>query len=601
MRTLVTDVTSSVEQWIAAFERALHEKDSALLAELFLADGYFRDNGALTWDYRQFHGLAQFTQLLLDLDANRPRNLRVAKGWPAPHVTADATPFITAFVDFDTTWGGGVAVLSAVPDGSVPSEIRARALFTRLEGVHDPEPAHDPNAHRPLATVDPEPWWEYRARRRQFLDAEPEVLVVGAGQAGLMTAAHLDHLNVATLVIDRNARVGDNWRLRYASLYLHNPTAMNGFPFLPYPEHLPEYLPKDVVGDWLETYARYLDLNVWTEIEFTGATYDDAAGHWRATVCGADGSTRELYPKHIVQTTGVTAGKANVAKLDGIERFAGDVLHSTQFPGADTYAKGAAIVVGMGSSGHDIALDLYQRGFEVTMVQRSPVLVQNVDTANLAYAAYFDGVTPTEVVDIQYGVGLINPLRIAASKAYHQFAKEKDAELLEGLRKAGVILGDGPDGAGWLAEYLRTGGGYYLDVGASDVIVEGGIKVVQLSSITDFIEEGAQLDDGSVLKADLVVIASGYQNRIVEVAAQFGTDVADKLGAIARLDSEGEWTNMWRPTAQRGLWFNGGGINQVRPNSKVMALLIKADLLGLVPDAVHDEHEVMPLEIGARQ
>ncbi len=115
------------------------------------------------------------------------------------------------------------------------------------------------------------------------------------------------------------------------------------------------------------------------------------------------------------------------------------------------------------------------------------------------------------------------------------------------------------------------------------MIIEGGIKILQADRIVEFVDRGAQLDDGAVLEADLVVLATGYLNRRVEVAEQFGDEVADRVGDVARLDEEGEWANVWGQTGQRGLWFDGGGINQIRPGSKLLALLLKADLLGLIP------------------
>jgi hypothetical protein len=126
------------------------------------------------------------------------------------------------------------------------------------------------------------------------------------------------------------------------------------------------------------------------------------------------------------------------------------------------------------ASAHDIAEDLCTNGVAVTMLQRSPVVVNNIETANLAYAGYIDPTIPTELVDIRYGIALINPLRERASKQYHQFAKDLDSELLRGLAAAGLQLGDGIDGKGWLDLFLRTGGGYYLNKGASEMIVAGG-------------------------------------------------------------------------------------------------------------------------------
>jgi putative flavoprotein involved in K+ transport len=411
------------------------------------------------------------------------------------------------------------------------------------------------------------------------------VLVVGAGQAGLVAAAHLEQLGVSVLLAEANERVGDNWRNRYDSLTLHNPVEMNGFPYLPFPRHFPEYLPKDTMGDWLETYARYLDLNVWTSTRFLTGTYDEPARRWTATLRRGDGTERVIRPAHIILATGGIGGQPAVPELPGLASFTGPVLHSSQFASPADHPVSKAIIIGTGTSAHDIALDLYEAGVDVTMVQRGLVVVNNVDTANLAYAGYIDPSIPTELVDIRYGIGLINPLREAASRQYHQFAKGLDAELLKGLEAAGLRLGDGVNGQGWLDLFLRTGGGYYLNKGASEVIIDGGIKILQFDRITEFVANGAQLDDGTVLQADIVILATGYQNRNVDVAEQFGAEVAARVGEIAKLDAEGEWAPLWGQTGQRGLWINGGGINQIRPGSQRLALLIRADLDGLIPDS----------------
>lgn len=575
-----------VKRWLADFERALATRDRAVLDQLFCEESYLRDNGALTWDFRQFHGRdAVAATLFAVLEEIKPANLHVSADWPAPHLLGEGeAAVVEAFFSFDTAAGHGIGLLNGMPDEGSPYGFTARALYTRLEGLNtvDP-PVRHPRGYGYTPSQPGETWAEHRERRRQFTDRAPEVLVVGGGQAGLVTAAHLTQLGVSALVVDKNERVGDNWRKRYDSLALHNPVEMNGFPYLPFPAHYPEYLSKDQLADWLEIYARYLDLDVWTSTEFAGAERDEAAGHWRATLRTPDG-TRELRPAHIVLATGGIGGKPSIPALPGLSSFEGQVVHSTAFTGGGSYQARKALVVGVGSSGHDIALDLYNHGVDVTMVQRSPVIVNNVETANLAYASYFDG-TPADLVDIRYGIALINPLRTAASKQYHQMAKQLDAELLRGLEAAGMRLGDGHDGAGWLDNFLRSGGGYYLNVGASEVIVDGGLKLLQADRIGEFVGNGARLEDGSVVEAELVVLATGFQNRKVEVAEQFGEDVAERVGDIARLDGEGEWANMWGQTGQPGLWFNGGGINQVRPGSQRLALLVKADIDGLIPSS----------------
>lgn len=582
------DTLRATQFWLREFESALEAKDSEALAALFVEESYLRDNGALTWDYRQFHGRPAVIDTLLSLAGEvKPRNLRISESWPAPSLIGEGDDLLVeAFFDFDTVGGVAIGVINGIPDEDSPCGFAARALYTRLESLHDVD---DPERHPGGEGYEPrhpgETWGEHRERERQYVEGEPEVLVVGAGQAGLTAAAFLQYLGVRTLVIDKHERVGDNWRTRYEALSLHSPVEMNVFPFLPFPRHYPEWLGKDTMGEWLEIYARYLDLNVWSSTEFRGATYEEDGGRWSATVSREDGGERILHPLHIVHATGGIGGKPAVPELPGLASFSGKVMHSSEYTRADDYDARHAIVVGVGTSAHDIAHDLHNHGINVTMVQRSPVVVNRVETANLPFTDYSDPNISAELVDIRYGIGLINPLREAGSRAFHKMAKQLDADLLAELEAAGMRLSDGVNGQGWLDLFLRNGGGYYLDKGASSVIAAGGIKILQFERIVEFVNTGARLDDRTILEADLVVLATGYQNRQTEVTEQFGTDVAERVGKIARLDDEGEWSTMWGQSGQRGLWFDGGGINQIRPGSRVLALLVKADIDGRIPES----------------
>ncbi|WP_419827161.1 flavin-containing monooxygenase [Sphingomonas sp.] len=583
-----TGIKAGARDWIAALEKAIEASDEAGLKALLCDPAYLRDNGALTWDYRQFHGLDAVASTLVSIAGEiRPRNFRLSEKWPAPHLMETGeTAYIEAFFDFDTRHGSGVLVMNAVPVADAPGGMKARAIFTRLEGLNSIE-QHVPHPRgRGYTQAFPgQTWKQHRDALRLHEDREPDVIIVGAGQSGLTTAAHLRTFGVSVLVIDRYPRVGDSWAKRYDALALHNPVEMNGFPFLAFPPHYPEYLSKDLMGEWLDLYARYMGLNVWSETEFCGARFDNRDGRWTASVRHANGTERELRPAHIVLATGGIGGKPHLPQLPGLNTFSGPVLHSSQYTKVADHKIKKAIIVGVATSAHDIARDLTESGVEVTMFQRGPVVITNVATANLAYAGYLDPETPTALVDLRYGIGLINPLRERASQAYHKMAKEKDRDLLDRLATAGLRLGDGVDGQGFLDLFLRTGGGYYLNTGTSELIANGSIKIEQFEHIETFVPEGARLHDGTIVEAELIVLATGYQNRKTEVATAFGEDVAERVGDIARLDAEGEWASMWSQTGQRGLWFNGGGINQMRPGSERLALLIKADLDGLIPDA----------------
>jgi len=155
-------------------------------------------------------------------------------------------------------------------------------------------------------------------------------------------------------------------------------------------------------------------------------------------------------------------------------------------------------------------------------------------------------------------------------------ARSLDKPLLEALERAGFRL-DHDDPTGWQFKYLTRGGGYYFNVGCSDLIVEGKIPVVQFSDIDTFVAEGARLRSGKLIPAELIVTATGYLNLEHLVRQLFGDAVAERVGPVWGIDEEKqELRNMWMPTGQPGLWFIAGSFAQCRIYSKYLALQIKA-------------------------
>jgi putative flavoprotein involved in K+ transport len=130
--------------------------------------------------------------------------------------------------------------------------------------------------------------------------------------------------------------------------------------------------------------------------------------------------------------------------------------------------------------------------------------------------------------------------------------------------------------------YLRRGGGYYFNVGCSELIINGQIGLIQFSDIERFVAEGARLRDGSILPADLLVLATGYKNQQEAVRLYLGDAIADRIGPVWGFDDGGELRNMWRQTAQPGLWFTAGSLAQCRIFSRYLALQIKAIEEGLL-------------------
>ena len=206
-------------------------------------------------------------------------------------------------------------------------------------------------------------WLDLRKASADYADRDPTVLVIGGGQSGLCIAARLKQLKVDTLIVDREPRIGDNWRKRYHALTLHNQVQVNHLPYMPFPPNWPTYIPKDKLANWFEAYVDGMELNFWTGTEFEGGSYDEKEGRWTVTLRRADGSKRTMHPRHVVLATGVS-GIPNWPDIPSLKNFAGTVLHSSRYDDGENWKGKRALVIGTGNSGHDIAQDLYSSGAE---------------------------------------------------------------------------------------------------------------------------------------------------------------------------------------------------------------------------------------------
>ncbi len=159
---------------------------------------------------------------------------------------------------------------------------------------------------------------------------------------------------------------------------------------------------------------------------------------------------------------------------------------------------------------------------------------------------------------------------------------EVDGALLKALEERGFRLWAGEDNTGFQMMYLRRGGGYYFNVGCSELIISGAIDLVQYADIDRFVPAGVRMRDGQIREAELLVLATGYHNQQEAVRRYLGDTVAERVGPIWGFDEGGELRNMWRRTPQPGLWFTAGSLAQCRIYSRYLALQIKALEAGLL-------------------
>ena len=586
MALALEPIAAAVGNWLAEFERALAQPDDRPLGSLFHAESHWRDVLALTWEIETVSGRdAILRELRAHAARARPRGFRIDPRRAEPrHVTRAGARTIEAFFTFETVEGRGSGVLRLTPQDGDEEQTKAWTLLTALDELkgYEEGAGGSPLGAKAHARDFRGPnWLDLRKAAGEYADRDPVVLVVGGGQAGLCAAARLTQLGIDTLIVDRGKRIGDNWRNRYHALTLHNQTQVNHLPYMPFPPNWPTYIPKDKLAGWFEAYVESMELNYWTATEFEGGRWDEREGRWVVRLRRADGGLREMRPRHLVMATGVS-GIPSLPEIPSLRNFAGTVLHSSQYEDGEAWRGKSALVVGTGNSGHDIAQDLYSSGAKVAIVQRSPTLIVNVEpSAQIPYALYDEGPSLEDCDLITVSV----PLALArqSHKLITEQARKLDRALLDALERVGFRLDFGEDGTGWQFKYLTRGGGYYFNVGCSDLIAEGRIGLLQNSEIDAFVAEGARLRSGETLAADLVVLATGYKGQEFLVRKLFGEEIAAKVGPVWGFGKGQELRNMFMRTPQPGLWFIAGSLAQCRIYSKYLALQIKACEVGLLP------------------
>ena len=576
LEKLTPSAEDTATQWVDAFDRALAGVDQGELARLFLPDCHWRNLFGISWHFATFSGgeklCGELSQRASEVHA---ANFRLDTAALAPRKTVIAgREVVEAIIRFDTVNGPGIGAIRLVqPPQAAPVAwtISTSLDFDRICGARLRDSAPESQT-RDFAGPD---WSEARQAEIAFADRDPDVLIVGGGHAGISAAVELGRIGLDALVIDKGLRIGDNWRLRYHGLKLHNKTPVNHLRYLPFPPTFPEYIPKDKIANWLESYVDIMEVNFWTGTSFDGADYDEGSRRWAARVRRTDGGARTLRPKHIVIATSVS-GTPNIPTIATLENFKGTVLHSSQFKGGQQWTGRKAVVLGTGTSAHDICQELHAHGAEVTMVQRSPTMVVNVEPAQLYDQSYLGDGPPIETRDV-LNSGLPLPVIKDAHKLITHEVKRRDAALLARLEQAGFRLEFGEDGTGWPLKFRTRGGGYYFNVGCSELIADRKIRLIQAGDIKQFSAGGLQLADGSTLQADLVVLATGYKGLDHVVNSLFGKDVAERVGPIWGFDAAtSELRNMWSRTGQPGLWFTGGAFSQCRIYSRTIALQIDA-------------------------
>ncbi len=575
-----------IADWLSRFDEFASNGHVAGAVELFLPDAFWRDIVAFTWNLHTAEGRDAIHDMLQTcLGSVKPA------AWRPSGPAREMDGVVEGGFSFETGIGRGTGILR-LKDGL------CWTIMTTLVDLKGHEEAV--RHRRPIGLEvneyrrGRESWGERRQRDAEEIGVtrQPYCLVVGAGQCGLALGARLKQMNVSTLLIDRLDRPSDVWRNRYDTLVTNSPSGADHMPYMPFPDNWPVFPSKDQVANWLDAYASTMELDIWCGTECRHAAFDETRDEWVVDVVRG-GQAMTLRPKQLVFAAGFF-GPPHVPVFPGAADFTGEQIHSAAFRSAHAFRGKRCVVVGADVSGHDIAASLWEAGADVTLVQRSPTIIVRRDALmGLFQELYSDaaadrGLT-AEKADLLMASLPLRPMTQQHIKIFAEI-RRRDAGFYRRLEQAGFQLTDGEDHSGFLPQLYRRGAGYYVDVGASELIMDGSIKLRSRVEIDALTEDGLRLSDGTTLPADAIIYATGYDRAKLPAWQILGDDVRDAVGRLWGYGSgvrgdpgpwEGELRNVWKPTAQRGLWFHVGGFLHSRFYSRALALQIKAREAGV--------------------
>lgn len=577
-----------LQEFLTSFGAALEARDIDRVLDHFADDSYWRDFVSFTWNMITLEGKPAIREMLeTRLEDVQPSDWTIDES-VQPRSDGGLTE---GFLRFSTDVAHGYGYI----------RVRDGKIWTLLTTMQDLKGFEEPGSlSRPFGLVQDEqigePTWTDRRDAEQAeigVTRQPYVLIVGGGHSGIILGARLRQLGVPFLVIEKNERAGDNWRKRYKTLQLHNPIWENELPYLSFPDNWPIYMNKDKFADWLESYTKVMELNYWGGSEATGARFDEETGTWDVEI-DRGGQKVTVQPTHLVMATGSHATPI-IPDIPGRDVFQGVQEHSSQHAGPDGTEGKKVVVVGSGTSAHDIAAACAAYGADVTMIQRSPTYVVKPDSFNehvlgalYSQEAAERGVTP-EKGDI-LGASLPYALFFDVQKMAVDRIREIDEEFYKQLEDTGFLLDFGPRGSGLFGRALTGVNNYYIDVGAAQMIIDGRLKVASGSGVKELKEDRLVLDDGREIPADVIVWATGFTDMRSATAKLISPEVADRIGEVWGIGSglgtdhgpwEGELRNMWKPVAQDNLWFHGSLIAHARSFSRYLALQLKARQEGI--------------------
>ncbi|KAL4790051.1 monooxygenase [Aspergillus venezuelensis] len=612
-----------LDQINAAFVR----RDAKALESCFFApQAYWKDELALTWHLRTLNRPGTIAGGLLETSRLRRIDFDTEGGVRVDGTAAfvPATPvlqFIDCPIVFKTKSPAalcrGKAVLLPVAEDNNRQEMTWKiwVLSTRLESL-DIHPENEVLLQSPRRPLD----------NYQSEDFETDVFIIGGGNSGVALSARLKTLGVESVIVDRNARPGDNWALRYDCMKFHIPTSFCHLPYMHYGKELqiPHLLTRDELASQVRGYVETFNLNVINSAQIQWTEYDEANKKWTITFQTPTGRCKAVS-RHLVMATGIGSQKPYIPQIAEPHLYKGISLHSAGYNNATLLKKQGAqsvAIIGSANTAFDILTDCHAAGLKATMVARSPTYIVPLDyLCHEASLGAYDA--DLEAADKMF---LSLPSVIDGQLARNLFAAFASAEpdRYTALKAAGFPALDSSDpSCALIHNLLERAGGHYVDVGGTKLIENKQVGVKAGVEPTGYTASGLRFSDGSYLDVDAVIWCTGFSDAnaadtaaaILGGAAGVGVsgpdsgaaepnpdggkegpqqkmhilspqEIALRLDATWGVDAEGEVRGMWKRHANiDNFWIMGGHTQFHRWHSRTLALQIKAALEGILPPA----------------
>ncbi len=198
-----------------------------------------------------------------------------------------------------------------------------------------------------------------------------DTVIIGAGPAGLATGVCLARAGVPFVILERGDSVASSWRGHYTRLHLHTAKRHSSLPYMPFPKDTPQYVPREQVVAYLDAYRKAFDLPIRFSEEVNSVRRE--ANHWTTR-----STAGEYVSQHVVVATGYNRVPVRPT-WDGESEFRGRILHSSSYRDGEPFRGRRVLVVGLGNTGGEIAVDLIGHGAEASLSVRSPVWVMPRD------------------------------------------------------------------------------------------------------------------------------------------------------------------------------------------------------------------------------